>query len=214
MKKLRYIYLHGFASGPQSSKGRFFRERLLETGAALELPDLTEGNFERSTLGQQLRCLKRLVGDDNAVLLGSSMGGYVAALFAARRPERVSRVVLLAPAFGLARRWTEQLGEETVRQWRERGWRMIHHYGFGDERRIGYELIREGLQYEEFPDVRQPALVAHGRRDESVDYRLSERFAAGRPNLRLLLYDSDHQLLDVLEPIWDEVRRFLKLGNS
>ena len=52
-------------------------------------------------------------------------------------------------------------------------------------------------------------MVAQGRRDESVDYRLSERFAAGRPNVRLVLYDSDHQLLDVLEPIWGEVRRLL-----
>jgi pimeloyl-ACP methyl ester carboxylesterase len=209
MSHLRYVYLHGFASGPQSSKGRFFRERFHDLGLELELPDLTEGDFEHSTLGRQVAVVDRLLGGDRAVLLGSSMGGYLAALFAARHPEQVDRVALLAPAFGLARLWGEQLGEATMREWREQGWRNVLHYGFGEERAISYELIEDGLRHEDFPDVRQPALVLHGRRDETVDCRLSEQFAAGRANVRLVLYDSDHQLLDVLEPMWGEVRSFL-----
>jgi len=211
MSRLRYVYLHGFASGPQSSKGRFFHERFHELGLELELPDLTEGDFEHSTLGRQLGVVDRLLAGDRAVLLGSSMGGKLAALHAAPRPQQVERIVLLAPAFGLARRWGEQLGEATMRDWRERGWRNVLHYGFGEERRISYDLISDGLEYEDFPDVRQPALVIHGRRDDTVDYRLSERFAAGRENVRLALYDSDHQLLDVLEQMGREVLSFLRV---
>jgi hypothetical protein len=46
--------------------------------------------------------------------------------------------------------------------------------------------------------------------DDAVDYRLSERFAEGRPNVELLLVDSDHQLLDVLDLMWDRVEAFLR----
>ncbi len=192
---MRWIYLHGFASGPQSSKAQFFRQHWPQ----LEVPDLTEGDFEHSTLSQQLRFLDGLVGSDSVALIGSSMGGYLAALFAARHPDRVARLVLMAPAFGLARRWTEMLGDAVMQEWRERGWRPVFHYGEEREARIGYELVADGMQYEEFPDVRQPTLVFHGRRDESVDYRLSVEFARTRPNVELVLLDSDHQLLDQLD---------------
>jgi len=205
----RFLYLHGFASGPQSSKGQFFQQRFAASGYSLELPELTEGDFENSTISQQLGLIERLIGDDTVVLMGSSMGGYLAALFAARNPARVARVVLLAPAFGLARRWVESLDAQTMRDWRERGWRTVYHYGEKQDRRISYALISDGEQYEDFPSVSQPALVFHGRRDESVDCRLSEQFAAGRPNVELVLFDSDHQLLDVLEPMWERVRAFL-----
>ncbi len=202
----RLIYLHGFASGPQSSKGQFFRQRFAEMGRPVELPDLTQGDFQHTTLTQQLRCLDTLVGNGPAILLGSSLGGYLAALFAAGHRQRVLGVVLLAPAFGFARRWAESLGEQTMQEWRECGWRSVYHYGEKQERRIGYGLLGDGLQYEEFPEVRQPALVLHGRRDQAVDHRLSVRFAEGHPNVELILYDSDHQLLDVLEPMWEQVR--------
>ena len=33
-------YLHGFASGPGSTKARFFRAELAALGATLEIPDL------------------------------------------------------------------------------------------------------------------------------------------------------------------------------
>ena len=205
----RLIYLHGFASGPESSKGRFFQSKFAETGRELELPGLTEGDFENSTVTQQLRFLEKLAGAGPAVLLGSSMGGYLAALFAARHPERVPGVVLLAPAFGLAERLCDSLDEATARNWREQGWRHVFHYGENRVRRIGYSLIADGLQYEEFPDVRRPALIFHGRKDDSVDYRLSARFAESRPNVQLVLFDSDHQLLNVLEPMWERMREFV-----
>jgi hypothetical protein len=206
----RPIYLHGFASSPQSTKGQYFRQRFADLGRELELPELTQGDFEHSTLTQQLEFLDSLIGKQRAILIGSSLGGYLAALFAARNPERVPGVVLLAPAFGFARRWAESLGEDVVRQWRERGWRSVFHYGEKQQRRLSYDLLADGLQYEEFPEVRQPALVMHGRRDDAVDYRLSESLADGHANVELVLYDSDHELLNVLDPMWDRVLNFIE----
>ncbi len=202
------FYLHGFASGPDSSKGQFFRQRFAELGYELKLPDLTEGDFENTTLSRQLALLDRVVGASPAVLIGSSMGAYLAALFAARHPRRVPGVVLLAPAFDLARYWTASLCEDVMREWRERGQRQVYHFGEKQVRNLSYRLLEDALQYEGFPDVRQPALVVHGRADETVDHRLSLRFAENRPNAEVVLYDSDHQLLNVLEEIWERVRKF------
>jgi pimeloyl-ACP methyl ester carboxylesterase len=210
----RLLYLHGFASSPRSSKARYFGEKFAAIGRSVETPDLTEGDFEHTTLTQQLAFLDSLLGDQPAILMGSSMGGYLAALFAARHPARVPAVILMAPAFGLAGRWTHILGAEAMAEWQRLGSRPVYHYGEDREARISYSLIADGLQYEDFPDVRCPALVLHGRRDESVDYRLSEEFASGRSNVELVLYDSDHQLLDMLDPMWDRVAQFLRLAGG
>jgi pimeloyl-ACP methyl ester carboxylesterase len=206
----RLIYLHGFASSPQSSKARYFGEKFAALGRSLETPDLTQGDFEHSTLSQQLAFLESFVGNDPAVLMGSSMGGYLAALYAARHSRTVAATVLMAPAFGMAVRWTRSLGFDAMGEWQRLGYREVFHYGENRQARISYNLIADGLQYEEFPDVRCPALVIHGRRDESVDYQLSVRFCEGRSNAELVLYDSDHQLLDMLEPMWERVRTFLE----
>jgi pimeloyl-ACP methyl ester carboxylesterase len=206
----RIIYLHGFASSPQSSKARFFGEKLAALGRSLETPELTQGDFEHSTLSQQLAFLETIVADQPVILMGSSMGGYLAALYAARHARSVSKVVLMAPAFGLSVRWTRSLGFEAMGEWQRLGYREVFHYGENRPARISYNLIADGLPYEEFPDVRCPALVIHGRRDESVDYKLSERFCEGRANAELVLYDSDHQLLDMLDPMWERIRSFLQ----
>ena len=207
----RVVYLHGFASSPSSRKARFFAERLRAAGVAVEVPDLAGGDFEHLTISGQLAVVERVAAGEPVVLMGSSMGGYLAALYAARHPE-VPRAVLLAPAFGFARRWPESLGEEGMRQWREQGWREVFHYATGEPARIGYQLIEDGLRYEDFPDVRQPALIFHGVRDDVVPAAFSQEFAAGRDNIHLRLIESGHELTDVMEQLWEEAKAFLVRG--
>jgi predicted esterase YcpF (UPF0227 family) len=100
----RFVYLHGFASSPSSRKAQFFEERFRELGIGLEIPELAEGNFQNLTLSAQLKVVERVCGDSTVSLIGSSMGGYLAALYAARHAE-VIKLVLLAPAFSFASRW-------------------------------------------------------------------------------------------------------------
>src|SRR5690349_6082684 len=117
---MRYLYLHGFASGPLSRKAQFFHEKLASIGLLLEIPALDEGDFEHLTITGQLNLVTRLLNAQPAVLIGSSMGGYLAALYASRHPE-IARMVMLAPAFGFGARWNETFGADKVAEWRTRG---------------------------------------------------------------------------------------------
>jgi pimeloyl-ACP methyl ester carboxylesterase len=205
---MNLIYLHGFASGPMSNKAQFFRRRFEEIGIRMQIPDLSEGDFERLTISGQLRVIERVAGVADVRLIGSSMGGYLAALYAARHAE-VSRVVLLAPAFGFARRWPLRLGAEKVADWRRTGWLPMYHYGDKVERRVGYELLSDAEQYEDYPDVRQATLIFHGRNDDVVPCEYSQEFAELHPEVRLRIMESGHELINVLEEMWTEIRCFL-----
>jgi pimeloyl-ACP methyl ester carboxylesterase len=205
----RILYLHGFASSPSSSKARHFRKRLEDAGARVDIPDLAAGDFEHLTITGQLAVVERAAAGDPISLIGSSMGGYLAALYAARYPE-VVRAVLLAPAFGFARRWAESLGPARVEEWRRTGAMYVHDYGEDRDRKLGCQLIDDGASYEDYPDFRQPALIFHGAHDDVVPARYSEHFAATHPNARLELVDSGHQLLDVLDDITPRIVEFLK----
>ena len=204
----RILYLHGFASGPTSSKARFFRDRLAAAGAHAEVLDLAEGDFEHLTITGQLGVIERAARGESVSLIGSSMGGYLAALYAARH-EEVRRVVLLAPAFGFARRWAERLGPQALAEWQRTGIMEVFHYAENGPRRLAYGLLDDGARYEDYPDFRQPALIFHGENDDVVPANYSREFAASHANARLEVLDSGHELLNVLEYMAPKVTGFL-----
>jgi len=208
----RIVYLHGFASGPTSKKAQFFRARFAQLGIGVGIPDLADGNFERLTLTGQLNVIERACSGEPVTLIGSSMGGYLAALFAARHAE-VEKLVLMAPAFCFSTRWPQTLGQATMDEWQRSGILKVFHYGQGRTVELGYQLIEDGRQYEDYPQVRQPTLIFHGKKDTVVPADLSIQFAGGRPLVQLYLMESGHELLNVLDDMWMETEQFL-FGNQ
>jgi pimeloyl-ACP methyl ester carboxylesterase len=205
---MKIVYLHGFASSPQSGKARFFAGKFQELGVPFTAPQLDEGNFEGLTISGQLRVVEKAVGGDRVVLMGSSLGGYIAALYAARSVQ-VDKLVLLAPAFQFPTRWRARYSPEELELWRKRGTIPFFHYGFKAERGLGFQIVEDALKYEDEPAFRQPALVLHGLRDEVVPAELSKVFAEGHTNVTLRLVDSGHELTDVLDQLWTETAAFL-----
>lgn len=57
----RYIYLHGFASGPQSTKAQFLRHCWQKRGLAMEIPDLNGDDFSSLTLTRQIVQVGQLI---------------------------------------------------------------------------------------------------------------------------------------------------------
>jgi len=205
---MRFIYLHGFASSPSSRKARFFAERFREFGIGLDIPDLAQGDFRNLTLTGQLNVIESLGRDEPVSLIGSSMGGYLAALYAARHQE-VKKLVLMAPAFSFASRWPETLGEQAMEQWKRTNALRVFHYSEGREVDLGYQLIQDARQYEAYPEFGQPALIFQGRNDTVVPPEYAETFAAKHANATLRMLDSDHDLVNVLDEMWRETQEFL-----
>jgi pimeloyl-ACP methyl ester carboxylesterase len=204
----RIIYLHGFASGPSSSKARYFRSLLESAGGRVDVPDLAEGDFQHLTVTGQLAVIDRLVGPDRVTLIGSSLGGYLAAVYAASHPQ-VQRLVLLAPAFAFAQRWPEWLGKEQFAAWRRTGVMEVFHYGENHSCKLGYQLLTDVERYQPYPNFTQPALIFHGSHDASVPVSDSETFAANHPNATLEVLDDDHQLLQSLPYMAPKILRFV-----
>jgi uncharacterized protein len=202
------IYLHGFATGPNSKKAQFFKRNVESLGYDIVVPDLAQGDFEHLTISGQLGVVERISGGKPVTLIGSSMGAYVAALFAARHAE-VRHLILMAPAFDFIRRWPESLGAARMERWRASGSMPVYHYADQRERELSYRIIEDAVQYPDSPTFPQPALLFHGVRDSVVPYDLSVRFAATHPHARLVLTNSDHELINALEMIWDRSRSFL-----
>ncbi|MXZ70246.1 MAG: alpha/beta fold hydrolase [Acidobacteria bacterium] len=216
---MQYVYLHGFASSPASSKAVYLAERLAGTGSVLHLPDLNEPDFSTLTVSRVIAQVSALVAElppDPVTLFGSSLGAF-AALHAAERQcggdsRPISRLVLLAPAFDFGRAAIGELGAEGMARWRETGWWELTHYASGATTRVHYELYADAARYNSFAARRRiSTLVLQGDRDEIVDAAMVARWAERRPHVRLVRLDDDHQLAASHERIWWETARFLDL---
>lgn len=201
---MRYIYLHGFCSGPATFKGNYFRGRFADQAIELTTPDLNGGDFEHLTVSSQLTVVRALLAasEEPATLIGSSMGGYLACLLA-QESDIVERLILIAPAFGFLRRYQALLGDEALRSWRETGWIEVDHYQYGEKRRLGYDIMEDAQRYESLSLARPlPTLIFHGLYDDTVPYQASVDYLQVNPHAELLLLPSDHSLNAEIDRLW------------
>jgi pimeloyl-ACP methyl ester carboxylesterase len=205
------LYLHGFASGPSSNKARFLSERLGALGIPMEVPDLTPGpeGFERSSPSSMLAIAEDLLARATPphAIIGSSLGGYLAALAASRDPS-VERLVLMAPAFRLFERWERRLGPVELARWEREGLETMH-YATNRNRRIGWRFFEDARKLPAFPVVRVPTLCIAGTRDDTVPFADVEAFVERTPSARLVPVDDGHDLARSLDLILQQARAFL-----
>lgn len=195
----RFAYLHGFSSGPGTRKGRALTGVFSAYGKTLLLPDLNRPSFAELTYAGMLEAVDDLdAGVDGSgrwCFVGSSMGGWVAARWAELHPERVRRLVLLAPGFDLPNRWRQLGSPEELESWERRGW-IEAEDGAGNPTRLHWGLMEDARRQPPIPEPRCPVLVLHGARDEVVPVAVSRSFARDRAHVELEVLDDDHSLLD------------------
>ena len=214
------IYLHGFASSPQSTKAKWLTSRARAIGC-LVCPDLNGDDFEGLTV---TRMLEHVVGtmdalpDGPVVLVGSSLGALVALFAAVRcagtagaRRHPIESLVFLAPASTSRRAWPVTSDR---RAWPSGGERQPRGVPLRGEPPAfaGIGFFADAERYDAF-DVQDdtPTLAYQGTRDDTVDAAMVARWAATRPHVDLRLLDDDHQLLASLEVIWSGMCGFLRL---
>ena len=209
-------YLHGFASSAKSTKASYLGERFERHGIVLRCPDFNQPDFATLTLTRMLDRLEQemaSIGDEPATLVGSSLGGTLAILAAARYGARVDRLVLLAPAVMFAKEGHHLLPPDEIALWRSRGRRPFFHYADQAERMLNFTFYEDSLRYNPFDAAfSQPTLIFQGAHDTSVDPRTVEAFARTRPNVTLSMLEDDHQLLASLPRMWDAMSAFLEVG--
>ena len=210
------IYLHGFASSAQSSKATYLGGRLRARGQDVRVPDLNQPDFSTLTVTRMLEQTRALIDESPSpvTIFGSSLGGYVGVNAAAARPDRVGRLVLLAPALDFSDQGLSAPGGASLSDWKRDGHLMVFHYGFGRMLPIHYGLYEDARRHDAMrARIDMPILIFQGRHDTVVSPGTVERWSAKRPNVELHLLDDDHQLTNSLGNIWDVTERFL-FGDS
>lgn len=209
---MRYLYLHGFASGPDSTKGTRLAAHFgaAPTPRVLRRLDLRRPSMEHLRVSAMIEHVRGEIGDGPAVVLGSSLGGLTAARVA-EQDDRVVGVVLLAPAFQLARRW-RAAQPDVVARWQERGYTEVDDHARGGTARVDYGFLEDAEAVDQvgdgWPDVRVPTLLIHGTADEVVTIGRSREWAAARPHVRMVEVADGHELSASLDRIIVEVERF------
>lgn len=206
------IYLHGFASSPESSKAIRIADALRTLGIETRIPDLNQPSFRALTVTRMIEQVRALMDTPPVVLIGSSLGAFVA-VHAAAADDRVKALVLLAPALDFGADEHGRIGTVTIADWKAAGSSEVFHYAWNRPETLDYALYDDARRYDAFAlrlDI--PVLIFQGRRDAVVDPAVVERWAEGRPNATLVMVDDDHQLQASLEAIVERTKAFLATG--
>ena len=189
------VYLHGFASGPEGNKARFCRDWAARHEVAFYAPDLNLPSFERLTVTAQVEAVLALLEtlSEPPVLVGSSLGGFVATAVA-RRGVALRSMVLLAPAVHFARRRQQNAAWAEYRAKRRM---LAFHFAANRLRMLGPELLEDLPHWlgDEGWRIPVPARILHGRLDDLVPLGESEAYAQRNPEASLQVLDDDHGLL-------------------
>ena len=134
------------------------------------------------------------------LLVGSSMGGWIATLVALARPDRVAGLVLIAPATDMTDKLIiPELPDEAHATLAADGvWVRPSPYGLGDP--ISRELLQDGALWSVLPGpvaCEAPLRVLQGGADPDVPWRHGLALAqawAGADVVFTLIRDGDHRL--------------------
>lgn len=199
------ILCHGMESSKESEKLVTLSRQLAERGILALRFDFSgsgesEGKFAEMTYSgevEDLRAVYEVVmkyRPKKIGVLGSSMGGTVALLFAAEEKNVAALVTIAAPVH--PERFSERLStpEETQR-WRARGFTQYH------GRRLNVSLLQE-LEVLDAPKAARkiscPVLVIHGDKDDIVPVEEGRELFAelAAPKRLCIIAGSGHRLTE------------------
>lgn len=161
------------------------------------------GRFEDGTIGTWTRDALFLIdrlGADKIVLIGSSMGGWIALNVAVARPERVAGLIGIAAAPDFTEELMWPAFDAAARERLRRDGVLRLPSAYGGEQIITRALIEDGRNHLRLGapiPLRCPVRLLHGQRDPDVPWAISLRIAeqVESPDTQVtLLKDGDHRL--------------------
>ena len=202
------VWLGGFRSDMAGTKAQALADWAQASGRAYLRFDYfghgeSGGDFREGTITRwredALAVLDELTRGD-VVLVGSSMGGWIACLAAMVRPERVKAMVLVAPAPDFTEKlMAPEIPPEGRTALREEGvWLRPSEYG--DPYPITAALLEDGARWSILPGpipIEAPVRILQGGEDPDVPWRHAFELAQAIRSDEVvftLVKDGDHRL--------------------
>ncbi len=206
------VWLGGFRSDMVGTKAEVLAGWAERTGRGFVRFDYfghgeSEGRFEDGTIGRwredALAVIDALT-DGPLVLVGSSMGGWIACLLALARPDRIRAMVLIAPAADFTSALMEAGMSAEARAEMAATGVWLRPSDYGDPYPITRALVEDGRAWSVLPkdDGGQiafdgPVRILQGGEDPDVPWRHALRLAdalSSRDVVFTLVKDGDHRL--------------------
>lgn len=206
--QLTYVWLSGFKSDMTGTKVTVLEDWAKQQGHGFLAFDysghgVSDGAFEDGTVSawreDALAAIEGLTSD-KLVLVGSSMGGWMALLSALALKARVAGMVLIAPAPDFTQKlmWPEFTPQQQA-EIMEQG-RTLRPSDYGDPYPITRDLIEDGKQWallDEVIDLTCPIRILQGQEDPDVPWAHAFRLLdvlASKDVVFSLIKDGDHRL--------------------
>jgi pimeloyl-ACP methyl ester carboxylesterase len=202
------VFLPGFRSDMTGDKATALAAFCAERGIGMLRFDYSGhgasgGDFLDGTIGawsaDTLAAIDALTSGP-LILVGSSMGGWIALLTALARPDRVAALVGVAAAPDFTQRLMWDSMTPSQRATLERDGVLYVPSQYGDPTPITMKLIKDGgnhLVLSGPRPIRCPVRLLHGQADPDVPWELALNIArqVETPDVRVILVkDGDHRL--------------------
>ncbi len=208
--ELPFIYLHGLHSVREGVKSAQLLDLAQKRNRGYYRFDFRGHGDSSGQLG--LTTITDLVADTRAVLdhagrailVGSSLGGLIAAWTAAKHPKAVEALILMAPAFGFIERMAARRRDEAMT------------LAPGDrELKLDKSVLEDAARYDESQlghRLTMPTMMIHGALDDTVPHSITEHLFAQIEHDKKelwILEDGDHRLSEPIDKIYERMERFL-----
>lgn len=208
-KKPGVVFIHGFRSDMTGEKAVAIEKHCIEQGRQFIRFDCfghgkSDNKFEDGTIGewkQNLLDVLNKLTDGPQVLIGSSMGGWLALLAARDQPKKVCAIIGIAaaPDFTVRLMW-EKLSNEQKEEVQEKGVVWVPSEYYGDSYPITANFLEDSADHlllDGTIDVNCPVHLIHGLEDKDVPWEMSfsinEKLASSDVKCTLI-ENGDHRL--------------------
>ncbi len=202
------VWLGGFRSDMAGTKAQALADRALAEGRSYLRFDYyghgeSSGAFVRGTISRWRADALAVIDQLTAgplMLVGSSMGGWLACLAAMTRPQRVTGLVLLAPAADFTERLMRPEMDAAAQAQMHRDGVWLRPSDYGDPYPISRDLLEDGARWSILPGpirLGAPVRILQGGADPDVPWRHSLALAEAIEDedvVFTLVRDGDHRL--------------------
>ena len=201
---MKILWAHGLEGSTNGSKPTWIKENL---GWNVVPIDMSERGW---TIGEQTAVVldKILENEEIDLIIGSSYGGLAIANAANQLIRRDLKIVLMAPAFGLAENFEKIAGLDGLNEWENSGFRPYFHHGLNKEIQLSWNFIVSARKMS-WPEINHPTVIIHGISDEIVSIESSRKVAESNSNVELIEVEDGHRLGDSLHFIPIAVKKVL-----